>query len=83
MSDKNTTVTTGAARGVPGRPALSEAERARRANRPVRDPDPIRNARYWARIDALVDAAPPLDDRQRAIIRTAFSTITTSSQEAA
>lgn len=58
------------------RPALSEAEQARRANRPVRDPDPKRNAAYWARIDAIVDAAPPLTDEQRAVIRTAFSTVT-------
>ncbi|WP_371669999.1 hypothetical protein OG985_21590 [Streptomyces sp. NBC_00289] len=50
--------------GTPGRPA--------RADRPVRDPDPARNAAYWARIDAIVDAAPPLTDEQRAIIRTAF-----------
>jgi hypothetical protein len=55
-----------------GRPALSEAEQARRANRPVRDKDPARNAAYWARIDAIVDQAPPLTDEQRAIIRTAF-----------
>jgi hypothetical protein len=47
--------------GTPGRPA-----------RPVRDPDPARNAAYWARIDRIVDAAPPLTDTQRAIIRTAF-----------
>ncbi|WP_237313465.1 hypothetical protein [Streptomyces sp. AMCC400023] len=58
-------------------PALSEAEQARRANRPVRDPDPKRNAAYWARIDAIVAAAPPLDDYQRAVIRTAFSTLAT------
>ncbi|MEH0635417.1 hypothetical protein QBA35_19140 [Streptomyces bottropensis] len=54
------------------RPALSAAEEQRRANRPIRDPDPARNAAYWARIDAIVDAAPPLTDEQRAIIRTAF-----------
>jgi len=41
--------------------------------RPVRDPDPARNAAYWARIDRLVDAAPPLSDHQRAVIRIAFS----------
>lgn len=41
-------------------------------NRPVRDPDPKKNAAYWARIDAIVAAAPPLTDTQRAIIRTAF-----------
>jgi hypothetical protein len=46
---------------TPGRPA-----------RPVRFKDPARNAAYWARIDRIVDSAPPLDDRQRAIIRTAF-----------
>lgn len=54
------------------RPALSEAEQARRAARPVRDPDPARNAAYWARVDACVDAAPPLSDYQRSVIRTAF-----------
>ncbi|MFD7790999.1 hypothetical protein [Streptomyces sp. NPDC059759] len=43
-----------------------------RAPRPARDPDPARNAAYWARIDRIVDAAPPLTDTQRAIIRTAF-----------
>ncbi|MFM9593373.1 hypothetical protein ACKI1O_28795 [Streptomyces scabiei] len=67
------TNTVAAAGGACGRPALSEAERARRANRPVRDPDPKRNAAYWARIDAIVDAAPPLSDYQRAVIRAAFS----------
>ncbi|MET9479847.1 hypothetical protein [Streptomyces sp. NPDC006638] len=40
--------------------------------RPVRDPDPVRNAAYWARIDRLVAAAPPLSNAQRAAIRTAF-----------
>ncbi|MDX3689916.1 hypothetical protein PV726_06110 [Streptomyces europaeiscabiei] len=53
-------------------PALSAAEEQRRANRPVRDPDPARNAAYWARIDRIVDQAPPLTDEQRAVIRTAF-----------
>lgn len=47
-----------------GRPA--------RPDRPVRDPDPKRNAAYWARIDAIVAQAPPLSDEQRAVIRTAF-----------
>ncbi|MDX3555318.1 hypothetical protein PV729_26725 [Streptomyces europaeiscabiei] len=70
MTDEQNTVA--AAGGACGRPALSEAERARRANRPVRDPDPKRNAAYWARIDAIVDQAPPLSDEQRAVIRTAF-----------
>ncbi|MBE4790883.1 hypothetical protein [Streptomyces caniscabiei] len=54
------------------RPALSEAEQARRADRPVRDPDPARNAAYWARIDRIVAEAPPLSNEQRAVIRTAF-----------
>jgi hypothetical protein len=49
---------------TPGRPA--------RRDRPVRFEDPARNQAYWARIDAIVDAAPPLTDTQRAIIRTAF-----------
>ena len=44
----------------------------RRPARPVRFDDPARNAAYWARIDAIVDAAPPLSDEQRAAIRTAF-----------
>lgn len=72
MTAPTNTVTAGDARGVPGRPALSEAEQARRAARPVHDPDPARNAAYWARVDAIVDAAPPLTDEQRAVIRTAF-----------
>jgi hypothetical protein len=38
----------------------------------VRDPDPKRNASYWARVDRIVDAAPPLTDDQRARIRAAF-----------
>jgi hypothetical protein len=50
--------------GTPGHPA--------RTDRPVRDPDPARNAAYWARIDRIVSSAPPLTDTQRAIIRTAF-----------
>lgn len=45
---------------------------ASRRARPVRFEDPARNAAYWARIDRIVDAAPPLTDTQRAIIRTAF-----------
>lgn len=44
----------------------------RRLGRPVRFEDPARNAAYWARIDRIVDGAPPLSDEQRAIIRTAF-----------
>lgn len=50
--------------GTPGRPA--------RRDRPVRFDDPARNAAYWARIDAIVDQAPPLSMEQKAIIRTAF-----------
>lgn len=40
--------------------------------RPARDPDPARNTAYWRRVERLVDAAPPLSDRQRAAIRVAF-----------
>ena len=76
MTAPTNAVTAGDARGIPGRPALSEAEQTRRANRPVRDPDPKRNAAYWARIDACVDLAPPLTLEQKAVIRTAFSTVT-------
>lgn len=60
---------TGPAGGVqlvdtPGRPA--------RPDRPVRFEDPARNAAYWARIERIVDQAPPLADWQRAAIRAAF-----------
>jgi hypothetical protein len=41
-------------------------------DRPVRFEDPVRNAAYWARIDRIVAAAPPLGTEQRAAIRTAF-----------
>ncbi|MFG3586581.1 hypothetical protein [Streptomyces sp. NPDC047990] len=44
----------------------------RRAARPVRFEDPARNAAYWARIDRIVDAAPPLTDAQRARLRGIF-----------
>ncbi|MEU1497029.1 hypothetical protein [Streptomyces sp. NPDC005732] len=44
----------------------------RRAARPVRFDDPKRNAAYWARIDAIVDQAPPLTDTQRARLRGIF-----------
>ncbi|MFD3498813.1 hypothetical protein [Streptomyces sp. NPDC058678] len=66
MSIQQSTESAGGAQlvGTPGRPA--------RRNRPVRFDDPARNAAYWARIDRIVDAAPPLSDEQRAIIRTAF-----------
>lgn len=40
--------------------------------RPVRFDDPTADAAYWARVDAIVAAAPPLTDTQRAVIRTAF-----------
>lgn len=53
----------------------------RRQARPVRFDDPARNAAYWARIDRIVDTAPPLDDTQRAVIFTAFHAPAT--QEAA
>lgn len=56
--------TQAAAGGNPVRPA--------RADRPIRFEDPARNAAYWARIERIVDAAPPLSDEQRAVIRTAF-----------
>ncbi len=62
MSTETNTVT--AAGGACGRPARPE--------RPIRFEDPARNAAYWARIDRIVDAAPPLTDTQRAIIRAAF-----------
>ena len=55
-----------------GPPALTEAEIARRAARPVRDPDPKRNAAYWARIDAIVDAAPLFSAEQKLTIAAAF-----------
>lgn len=66
MTSEHNTATAGgfATPETPGRPA--------RQDRPVRFEDPRRDAAYWARIDAIVDAAPPLTDTQRAIIRTAF-----------
>lgn len=70
-----TTNTVTAAGGACGRPA--------RPDRPVRFEDPARNAAYWARIDAIVAAAPPLTDEQRAVIRTAFHQPKTSTREAA
>lgn len=60
---------------TPGRPA--------RPDRPVRFADPARNDAYWARIDRIVSEAPPLSNEQKAIIRVAFSTVTTGTQEAA
>lgn len=58
------TTSTAAGGDTSGRPARPE--------RPVRFTDPARNAAYWARIDAIVDAAPPLEPWQRAAIRAAF-----------
>ncbi|WP_326786425.1 hypothetical protein [Streptomyces sp. NBC_00151] len=49
------------AEGSLGRPA-----------RPIRFEDPARNAAYWARIDRIVDQAPPFTAEQRARIRAAF-----------
>lgn len=69
------TAEVGGARGVPGRPA--------RPDRPRRFDDDARNDAYWARVDAIVHSAPPLSPEQRAVIRTAFSTVTTSTQEEA
>jgi hypothetical protein len=43
-----------------------------RPARPVRFEDPERNAAYWARIDRIVDQAPPFTAEQRARIRAAF-----------
>lgn len=43
-----------------------------RPDRPVRFEDPVRNAAYWARIDRIVDQAPPFTAEQRARIRAAF-----------
>lgn len=41
-------------------------------DRPVRHPDPERNAAYWARIDANVAAAPELTTAQRVRLRGIF-----------
>ena len=60
----DTTGTAGDARGVPGRPA--------RPDRPRRFDDDTLNDAYWARVEAIAAAAPPLTQHQRAVIRTAF-----------
>ncbi|MFC8433719.1 hypothetical protein [Streptomyces sp. NPDC057253] len=60
MNAANTTVTVGGAQLV-GAP-----------DRPRRFDDDARNDAYWARIERIVDSAPPLTDEQRAVIRTAF-----------
>ena len=57
---------------TPRFPARPVTEEQRRAARPVRFKDPARNAAYWARIDRIVDAAPPLTDDQRATLRSIF-----------
>ena len=60
----NAATTAVAAGDTSGRPA--------RADRPVRFTDPARNVAYWARVQAIANAAPPLEPWQRAAIRTAF-----------
>lgn len=55
------TAATAGVHTAPGRPA-----------QPVRDPDPARNAAYWARVRRVVDQAPPLSDEQRAKLRVIF-----------
>ncbi|MFE7927821.1 hypothetical protein ACFU6S_03650 [Streptomyces sp. NPDC057456] len=60
---------------TPGRPAGYD--------RPVRFADPARNAAYWARIERIVDAAPPLSNEQRAAIRAAFHQPAAAAKEAA
>ncbi|WP_282703215.1 hypothetical protein [Streptomyces sp. CC219B] len=65
-----------AAGGAPsGRPA--------RPDRPRRFDDDAMNDAYWARIDRIVDQAPPLSAEQRAVIRTAFHQPATRTREAA
>ncbi len=57
---------------APAAAAGDTSGRPARTDRPRRFKDDARNEAYWARIDALVEAAPPLTDEQRAVIRTAF-----------
>ncbi|MBD0838818.1 hypothetical protein [Streptomyces sp. TRM68416] len=64
-----------AAGGTSGRPA--------RLDRPRRFDDDAMNDAYWARIDRIVDQAPPLSDEQRAVIRTAFHQPAARTREAA
>lgn len=62
--------------GAPGHPA--------RPDRPRRFDDDARNDAYWARIERIVDAAPPLSDEQRATLRVIFSgAATATAREAA
>lgn len=64
--------------------AAGSTRSGRRASaRPIRDPDPVRNAAYWARIERIVDEAPPLTDEQRAAIRLAFHRPAAPTREAA
>ncbi|MFJ9020769.1 hypothetical protein ACIRPU_12415 [Streptomyces sp. NPDC102259] len=42
-------------------------------------PRPARPPGYWERIDRIVSQAPPLSDEQKAVIRTAFSTVSLNS----
>lgn len=51
--------------------------------RPVRFADPKRNAAYWARIDRIVAAAPPLSEEQIGTLRSIFSTAAAQTREAA
>lgn len=61
MTSPENTEPAGGARGTPGRPA-----------RPRRFDDDARNNAYWARVDAIADAAPPLSTEQKAILRGLF-----------
>ena len=49
--------------------------RPTRPDRPVRDPDPARNAAYWARVERNAAEAPPLTIEQKAILRTLFAPV--------
>lgn len=51
---------------------IAAAKAPSAADRPVRDADPERNAAYWARIDAIVAAAPELSTAQRIKLRGIF-----------
>ncbi|GFH38876.1 hypothetical protein [Streptomyces pacificus] len=45
------------------------------------EPD-YRDAAYWARIRRIVDAAPPLSEEQRLVIRAAFAAPATNREAA-
>lgn len=64
MTEQNTAASGGVATSAPGRPA-----------RPVRFEDPVRNAAYWARIERIVDEAPPLTTEQIATLRGLFAPV--------